>query len=345
MIMQANLFAEQDRLEKLSKLGDSLESLKIIDWELFRPIITKALKDETKKATGRPPFDFILLFKILILQRIYNISDDQTEYQINDRMSFMRFLGLNLNDRVPDAKTIWLFRDNLTKAGVIEKLFHMFTGRLEIQGIITHEGTIVDATFVNAPRQRNTKKENQTIKNGEIPEEWQADTPKAKHKLAQKDTDARWSKKGNETHYGYKNHTKVDADTKLITDYSTTSANVHDSQEILNLIDHNDNELYADSAYRSEEISKKIPKHVKNKIHEKAYGNKPLTDEQKTDNRKKSSVRVRVEHVFGYMTNSMNGINLRCIGMSRAKFNIGLTNLVYNIFRFAFFKKSKIAKG
>lgn len=343
--MQANLFAEENRLEKLSKLGDTLESLKIIDWEMFRPFITNALKDDNKKATGRPPYDFILMFKILVLQRIYNLSDDQTEYQINDRMSFMRFLGLNLNDKVPDAKTIWLFRDTLTKAEVIEKLFHLFTARLEIQGVITHEGTIVDATFVDAPRQRNTKEENETIKKGEIPEEWQENTPEAKHKLAQKDTDARWTKKGNETHFGYKNHAKVDADTKLIIDYTTTSANVHDSQELLDLIDHNDNEIYADSAYKSKEIDENLPKHVKNKIHERAYRNKPLTEEQMVENRKKSKIRVRVEHVFGFMTNSMHGINLRCIGMSRAKFNIGLTNLVYNLFRFSFLKKTKIPKG
>ena len=118
---------------------------------------------------------------------------------------------------MPDAKTIWLYRENLTKAGVIEQLFIDYFKELEDKGIVTHTGTIIDATFVDAPRQRNTREENKTIKSGEVPEEWTENTPKAKHKLAQKDTDARWTNKNNETHYGYKNHAKVDADSKIIT--------------------------------------------------------------------------------------------------------------------------------
>ncbi len=136
--------------------------------------------------------------------RLEKLSDDQTEYQINDQMSFMRFLGLSLGDKVPDAKTIWLFRDTLTQANVIENLFCLFTRQLEQQGIITHTGTVVDATFVDTPRQRNTREENKAIKSGNIPEEWKENTPKTAHKLSQKDTDARWTIKGGKKHYGYK---------------------------------------------------------------------------------------------------------------------------------------------
>ena len=107
---------------------------------------------------GRPSYDVILMFKILVLQRLYNLSDDQMEFQINDRMSFMRFLGLGLECRVPDAKTIWLFRDKLTKANVIKLLFDQFTAQLEAANIITRTGSIVDATFVDAPRQRTIRK-------------------------------------------------------------------------------------------------------------------------------------------------------------------------------------------
>ena len=160
-------------MQKLSKLGDCLERLKIIDWESFRPIIASVLIRERKSNAGRPPYDCILLFKTIVLQRLYNLSDDQTEYQINDRMSFMRFLGLGLDDKVPDAKTIWLFKDSLTKVGIMEQLFSQFNQMLEDRGIITHKGTIVDATFVDAPRQRNSRDENKKIKNGEIPEEWE----------------------------------------------------------------------------------------------------------------------------------------------------------------------------
>lgn len=127
---QFTMFAEESRLQKLSELGDSLENLDVINWEMFRPELNRALKKERKSNAGRPPYDCILLFKILVLQRIYNLSDDQTEYQINDRMSFMRLLGLSIHSKVPDAKTIWLFRDTLTRSGVIDRLFRLFERQL-----------------------------------------------------------------------------------------------------------------------------------------------------------------------------------------------------------------------
>ena len=172
---QIGLFDEEKRLDKLSELGDSLEKLNgVINWERFRPILDRGMekmRKERKGPGGRPAYEFVLLFKILVLARLFNLSDDQAEYQINDRMSFMGFLGLGLEDSVPDAKTIWLFRDTMTKANVIEELFAEFNRMLEAKGIITHKGTIVDATFVDAPRQRNSRKDNQAIKDGETPED------------------------------------------------------------------------------------------------------------------------------------------------------------------------------
>lgn len=265
--MQINLFAEETQLERLSKLGDSLERLKIIDFESFRPTLTDGLKKERKSRAGRPSFDHVMMFKVLVLQRLFNLSDKQTEYQITDRMSFQRFLGLSLGEKVPDAKTIWVFRNTLTESGIIENLFSQFNRMLEERGIITHKGTIVDATFVDAPRQRNSREENEQIKDGKIPEEWE----KKPHKLAQKDTDARWTKKGNETHFGYKDHAKVDADSKLVTDYAVTPANVHDSNEFEDFVDEKDEAIFADSAY----VGKKLPKHIKNEVCEKGYRNRP----------------------------------------------------------------------
>ena len=334
---QISLFAEENRLEKLSELGDCLEQLRVINWESFRPTIAIALIRERKSNAGRPPYDCIMLFKTIVLQRLYNLSDDQTEYQINDRMSFMRFLGLGLDDKVPDAKTIWLFKDTLTKAGIMDQLFAQFNRMLEERGLITRTGSIVDATFVDAPRQRNSRDENAKIKDGKIPEEWK----KNPHKMAQKDTDARWAKKGNETHYGYKDHVKVDADSKLILDYTVTPANVHDSNEFEDFFNEQDKAAYADSAY----VGKKLPKHVRNEVCEKGYRDTPLTDEQKENNRRKSKVRCRIEHVFGFMTMSMRGITVRSIGIERAAFNIGLTNLVYNLCRYSFLSRKEAVKG
>ena len=124
---EKGLFDEEDRLRVLSKLGDSLEKLnEKINWEIFKPILKKALNKEAKGLGGRPAYDYVLMFKIIILQRLYNISDDQTEYQINDRLSFMRFLGLELKDKVPDAKTIWLFKEKLIEARISKRLFEKF---------------------------------------------------------------------------------------------------------------------------------------------------------------------------------------------------------------------------
>ena len=340
--MPMGLFDEENRMEKLSRLGDSLVRLdNAIPWEIFRPVLEETLRKESKGAGGRPPYDSLLMFKILILQRIYNLSDDQIEFQINDRWSFMRFLGLHMEDHVPDAKTIWLFRDNLVKADVMRKLFDIFSNQLEAAHLITRTGTIVDATFVDAPRQRNTREENASIKAGEIPEEWKKEGNASK--LRQKDTDARWTKKGNETHYGYKDHVKADAESKLITGYAVTSANVHDSKALLELVDENDNALYADSAYSGAELQAKLPKTVEARIHEKGYRNRPLTEAQKESNRKKSKIRVRIEHIFGFMTMSLHELTLRSIGIARATFNAGLTNLVYNLCRYEFLCRPKAA--
>ena len=334
---QISFFAEENRLQKLSELGDSLERLNVIDWEMFRPELKNALRKERKSNAGRPPYDCVLLFKTLVLQRIYNLSDDQTEYQINDRMSFMRFLGLSIHSKVPDAKTIWLFKDTLTQNGAIEKLFRKFENELESKGIITRRGTIVDATFVDAPRQRNSRDENKTIKNGETPEEWKENP----NKMAQKDTDARWTKKGNEVHFGYKDHAKVDADSKIITDYAVTPANVHDSNAFTEMLDENDKAVYADSAY----AGKELPEHIENRVCEKGYRGRPLTEEQKESNRIKSRTRCRIEHVFGYMTVSMHGLTVRSVGIKRAEFNIGITNLVYNICRYSILKRKGCVTG
>ena len=337
VMKQKGFFDETDRLRKLSELGDSLEKLnKHINWEDFRGIITDGLKKESKGPGGRPPYDYVMMFKILVLQKIYNISDDQTEYQINDRLSFQRFIGIQLYNTVPDAKTVWRFKEELKEAKVLEKIFERFNEKLERENIITYSGSIVDASFVEAPKQRNSREENKTIANGEVPKEWLY--KKNRHKKAQKDTDARWMTKNKVRHYGYKDHIKIDKKSKIITKYRVTSASVHDSQELINLIDpKKDKRLYGDSAYTGKEIQKQIPKHIKIRIHEKGYRNKPLTKTQERNNAVKSHIRARVEHVFGAMQH-YGGKTLRTIGIVRAKMQIGILNLAYNIMRYAYLK-------
>lgn len=338
-IGQKSFFDEEYRMEKISNLGDPLEVLnKVIDWEMFRNVLSKAVcrKENTPKG-GRPSYDVVMMFKTLVLQRLYNLSDDQTEYQINDRRSFMRFLDLDLCDNIPDAKTIWKFRNDLAQTTAIEEAFCLFDAQLNKEGLITHKGTIIDATFVDAPRQRNSREENKKIKDGEIPEEWER--PENAHKKAQKDIDARWAKKNNELHYGYKNHVKCDSDSKLITNYAVTDAALHDSKKCIELLEDSDEVLYADSAYTGVPIAENLPKNCRNEICEKGYREHPLTEDQKKSNRKKSKIRCRIEHIFGFMTNSMKGITVRSIGIGRARLNIGITNLVYNFWRYGFLKR------
>ena len=333
---QRGFFDENDRLKELSLLGDPLERLNlVINWESFRPKLTKVFRKEAKGPGGRPPYDYVVMFKVLILQRLYGISDAQAEYQIKDRLSFMRFLGINLCDTVPDEKTIWLYRERLVQAKIIDTMFYRFTKQLEDKGLITREGSIVDASFIDVPKQRNSREENQSIKDGEVPKEWEEEGNK--HKVAQKDVNARWTKKNDETHYGYKNHVKADKDSKLIVKYEVTSAEVHDSQALADLVElKKDKVMYADSAYKGEEVESCLGNKIENQIIEKGYRNKPLTEDQKIQNKRKSSVRVRVEHIFGFMTNSMKGMSIRCIGIERAKFAIAMMNLVYNMSRYGY---------
>ncbi|MBQ2220663.1 MAG: IS5 family transposase [Acidaminococcaceae bacterium] len=337
---QLSFWDESRRLDKLSELGDCLVKLqKAINWNIFVPTLKRVFRKSAKGPGGRPPYDYLMMFKILVLQRIYNLSDDQTEYQINDRMSFMRFLGLRIEDKVPDAKTIWAFRNALSEAGVMRELFDLFQQQLHKEGLITRTGTIVDASFVEAPVQRNSKEERAAIKNGEIPEEWQGNA----NKLRQKDTDARWTKKNGRSFFGYKDHVKADAESKLIEDYRVSDAALNDSKPMPEMITEEDKVVYADSAYDGKPVAEAIPKNVENKICKQGRRGRKLTDEEKERNREYSKIRCRIEHIFGFMTGSMNGLTLRSIGMARAEFNIGLTNLIYNMFRYEFLHRPKKA--
>src|SRR3972149_6053420 len=263
------LFDDHFLLEKLTRLGDPLQKLnEFINWKIFEPSINEAFKNEDRDLSkgGRPPFDRLMLFRALMIQSLYNLSDDQLEYQIIDRASFKRFLGLKKSDKVPDSKTFWAFREQLIEKEIIEHLFEIFNETLDSMGVFANEGKMIDASFVEVPRQRNTREENKHIKEtGTAPEQWK----EKPHKLCQKDLDARWTKKN-----------------KVI-----------------------------------------------NQVIEKGCRNKPLTEKQKASNKEKSRTRVRVEHIFGFVENSMNGSFIRTIGLARAKAKIGMMNLTYNICR------------
>ena len=150
------LFDVEARLAEISAKGDGLERIAaVVDFEVFRPTLEKAVPRRDRSRGGRPPFDHVLMLKVLILQAMHSLSDERTEFLIRDRLSFMRFLGLGLADPVPDANTIWTFREALKKAGAIDDLFKRFDDLLRASGFLAMSGQIVDATIVAAPKQRN----------------------------------------------------------------------------------------------------------------------------------------------------------------------------------------------
>jgi IS5 family transposase len=331
--MGKNIFEEEYTREALLRMGNPLEQLSMsVDFEMFRPELEDVLlKKDCKTSAGRPQIDVVLMFKILFLQRYYGLGDHQIQYQIIDRTSFRQFLGIQTVAEVPDEKTVWACRDKLTRDGAFDDLFLRFRTFLDSKGLSFNEGKIIDATFVEVPKQRNTRKENEQIKEGDGDSLWNDN----KHKKCHKDTDARWTKKRDENHYGYKNHVKADKKTKLIEAYETTPANVHDSNVIAQLLRESDKgqDLYLDAGYESKE-DVVIENGMNPIICEKGHRNDPLTDEQKQNNRIKSKSRCRVEHIFGFIEGAMNGSFTRSIGIMRAKAANALTNLVYNVFRY-----------
>lgn len=340
--LQQTFFMEEECLEKLNTMQDTLFKLKdFIPWENFRPQLVSVRKDNSVKG-GRPPYDEVMMFKCLVLAALYDLSDERLEFLIIDRRSFMAFLGLCSYKDAPDHNTIWRFRELLNKHQLLRPLFDTFDSYLQQQGLIICKGLVTDATFADAPQQHNTREENKQIKEGKTPESFEK---KSVQEMAHKDMDARWAKKNGEVHYGYKNHITADTTHKLIRKWRVTPANVHDSSVFLSILperSYSGQFVYADSAYNSSEIIAELEyRGFHPKICEKGYCNHPLTEEQKLNNSKKSKIRCRVEHIFGDMTNRMKTKTVRTIGLARAEVKIGLMNLAYNMRRYLTITKKK----
>lgn len=348
MAREPGFFDLDERYAALSAGGDPLVKLgEAVNFEVFRYRIEKALKRSDGSKGGRPPYDSVLMFKLLVLQTLYGLSDDQTEFQIRDRLSFMRFLGLGFHDAVPDAKTVWLFRELLTRAGAVEKLFALFDARLRESGYLAMGGQIIDATIVSAPRQHNTDEEKAEIKAGRIPVEWQARPAK----LAQKDRDARWTLKrgrkpapapeGKKTveivvpEFGYKNHLGIDRRHGLIRTWAVTDAATHDSRPFRDLLDRRNlaGQVWADTAYRSVRNETAMARAgLTSKVHFRKPRGRGMSAMLRRANAARSKVRSHVEHVFATQKHRM-ALFVRTVGLARATTKIGLANLVYNMRR------------
>ncbi|MVA27952.1 transposase, partial [Agrobacterium vitis] len=256
------------------------------------------------------------------------------EFVIQDRLSFMRFLGLSLSQKVPDAKTIWLFRESLVRAGAIDNLFARFDKHLSRSGYLAKGGQIVDATIIQAPKQHNSQDEKDAIKAGEIPEDWK-DKPA---RLAQKDRDARWTvkyskaKRPTETPtstttgqhdiaipmFGYKNHAGIDRAHGFIRGWTVTSASAHDGAQLRNVVtkDNTASTVWADTAYRSKTNEEWLQDNgLKSDIHQKKPKGKPMPEAMSRANGRRSKVRSAIEHVFARQKDKMK-LFVRTIGIS-----------------------------
>ncbi len=338
----------------MSAAGDPLEGLAaVVDFEVFRDDLAAALSRSDRTKGGRPPYDPVLMFKVLVLQTLYTLSDDQSEYQLKDRLSFMRFVGLALHDPIPDAKTIWLFREQLARVGAIERLFARFDGLLRAKGWLAMGGQIIDATVVEARRPRLTRTEKQTIKGGGTPAAWKP------ARRAQIDRDGRWTiKRGGRREappgaghqrqpeiavpmFGYKNHVGIDREHGLLRRYVVTHAAAYHGGQLGAVLDRDNtaSDVWADTAYRSAANLDLLERRgLKPQFQRKKPRGKKMPAHIARGNATRARVRSRVEHVFAVQKCRL-GLVVRTIGMARARAKIGLANLAYNFTRLAWLQE------
>ena len=352
MAGQPGFFDGDERLRALSAAGDPLERLaRVMDFELFRADLEAVLARSDRAKGGRPPYDPVLMFKVLVLQTLYTLSDDQTEYQLKDRLSFMRFVGLALHDPVPDAKTLWLYREQLARAAAVERLFARFDTLLRARGWLAMGGQIVDATVIQARRPRLTKAEKDTLKAGGTPAEWRS------ARRAQIDRDGRWTIKRGRKHeappagsghgaekreleiavptFGYKNHVGIDREYGFLRRYTVTHAAAYDGGQLGAVLDGDNtaSAVWADTAYRSAKNLALLDRRgLKPQFQRKKPRGKTMPAHIARGNATRARVRSRVEHVFAAQKCRL-GLIVRTIGMVRAKAKIGLANLAYNFTR------------
>jgi IS5 family transposase len=337
------------RCSQLEKLAAT------VDFELFRPVLAKALRRSHRSKGGRPGFDPVLKFRMLVLQAMHGLSLQQTEYLVRDRLSWMRFCGLGPGDAVPDANTLWDFREALIAARALDRLFERLDRAIDAAGYLPMGGQIIDATLVAAPRQRNTGGEKAAIKAGTIPEVWQ-DKPA---RLRQKDRDARWTVKVSKARpgddgtaqigiaipvFGYKSHVSIDRRHGIIRRHKTTDAAAHDGARLREgLIDpaNTASDVWADTAYRSAANEAHLKKAGKiSRIHRRKPKGRPMPNAVARANAAKSKVRARVEHVFAEQKQRM-GLFIRTIGIARAEATMTLANMAFNMKRWCWLDRTR----
>lgn len=269
-----------------------------LNWKRFETTLRKVFKPSKG---GRPSYPPVVLFKVLLLQQWYALSDPMAEEAIGDRLSFRRFLGLGLHDTVPDETTICRFRGRLAEKRLTPKLLRELNRQLDGKGLLVKQGTLVDASLVEAHSK-----------------------PPRKDEADPTDPDATWTVKRGQPTYGYKLHVGVDADSGLIRKADMTPANVHDTKVFETLLSGDESAVYADKAYDSEARRERLKSSdIMPGILKKGRRNNPLTEWERTWNRYLSSIRSPVERVFGTLKRSYGFRRAAYVGLERTR-NQGL---------------------
>ena len=368
---QSGLFGLSDHMKRLSAEGDPLEALsRVVDFEAFRSTLVAALVYSDGTKGGRPPYDAVVMLKVLVLAAQNNVSDVRMEWLIRDRLSWLRFLGFDLGAATPDANTIRMFRERLTNAGALDRVFTDFDRQLKARGYLPMGGQIVDATLVAAPKQRNTEAEKAAVKDGKSAAEiWPDDPAKAR----QKDTDARWTLKFAKARltadgkpqadiaipsFGYKSSISICSTFGFIRKGKTTDGARYDGRMLRDVVtgDNTASDVWAkgtkvplasangmfpegDTAYRSQSNERWLKAQGRvSRIHRRKPKGRPMPGNVRRGNATKSKVRARIEHVFAHQKAKM-GLFIRTIGIARAETKITLANLAFNMQRLIFHER------
>jgi IS5 family transposase len=298
------LKTEYKKVQKLKSKLDEINSL--IDWTEFKKLFPKK-----ENNFGRPKYDRVFLSKILILQNLYNLSDEETEYQIYDRLSFRQFLGFPKN--IPDYSTIWKFREELINLGIEDQIFDEFLRQIRTFDYEVKEGKIQDATFVQAP----------CGKTKPAKDERSRETSKTS-----RSRDGTWTKKNSKSVFGFKNHVKIERGSKLIETLAVTTAKVHDNN--IDLAE-KDEIMYRDRGYSGSKTKARGDATMK-------LGK--LTIKQKLRNKRISKKRSEGEHPFGTIHSSMNGGKTKLTTISRVYVQQLFVCIGYNLRRLTFLARS-----
>lgn len=317
----------------------------IIDWNPIEKEISKIYK-KGHSVDGRPSYPGILLFKMMLLQQWYNLSDPGVEDMVNENLSAMAFCGLQIEDDVPDHSVISRFRSELTEKKAFDRMLRKINDQLEKKKIMVKEGSaLVDASITDTPRKPKGKttyeiavdrKEDERSADELQQEENQLKLVKQKQKGV--DEEGRWLKKGGKLRYGYKKHIATE-DEGLVTAVHTTTANEHDSRGLKPLLKKVPKKnlkkgVFADKGYKVPANDEYLEKNkIKNRIQHKAYKNRPLTEWQLKFNKLIGKNRYKVERTFGGMKRWFGVGEARYIGIRKTHTQHVMEAIAYNLYR------------